>query len=369
MENYTQLMFFLQFLLALAPVAVLAFILYRFDRKQPEPIGQLLKAIGYGVISAVVAVVASLILEQFGRGFADHAFANAVFTALFGAAIPEEAAKMLMLCLVIRNNKYFDEHLDGIIYAAFVALGFAGIENIGYVLTSEDFVGTSLSRAIFAVPGHYAFGVAMGYFISLAYFSKNKEEKKKWYICAYFIPVALHFIYDALLMVAEVAPAIAGLLSLAFYYFVYKMHKYAVGRVKVLQQRDETDYIGPYSPLDLAIVFHDNDSTSFLYHNQKVYVYQTGNFDIPVSVQNGEDPFKFLSLIEGAIDAEEKVVILHNGSNDQFLLANNLSKHLESHFHNIIIDTFPSVCGPEIPADINDLHKVILASTMKRREA
>lgn len=232
-------MFLIPILLALAPVAVLALILYRFDSKQPEPIGQLFKAIVFGVLSAAVAVIAASFLELFEGGFASSAFTHAVYTALFCAAIPEEAAKMLMLWLLIRNNKHFDEHLDGIIYAAFIALGFAGIENIGYVLTSEDFIGTSFSRAIFAVPGHYAFGVAMGYFISLAFFSKDKEEKRKWYICAYVVPVALHFIYDALIMVGEVTPAIAGLLSLAFYFFVYKMHKYALGKVALLQQKDK----------------------------------------------------------------------------------------------------------------------------------
>lgn len=359
-------MFFLQVFLALAPVAVLTYILYRFDHKQPEPIGQLLKAIGFGVISAIVAVIVSSILEFFEGGIADYAFAHAVYTALFGAAIPEEAAKLLMLWLLICKNKHFDEHLDGIIYAAFIALGFAGIENIGYVLMSEDFIGTSFSRAIFSVPGHYAFGVAMGYFFSLAYFSKNEEEKKKWYICAYFIPVGLHFVYDALLMVADVTPTIAGLLSLAFYYFVYKMHKYALARVRVLQQKDEINPITPFSHLDLTIAFHDNKSVSFLYHNKKVYVYQTGNLDAPISVQDGQDPFNFLSSINGAIDAEEKVIILHNGSNEQYLLANNLYCHLGSHAQNVVIESYESVFGEHIPNENNEFQKVILTATMQR---
>lgn len=357
-------MFFLQTLLALAPVGVLAFILYRFDHEQPEPIRQLIKAIGFGVISAIVAIVASSILEVFEGGIANYAFSHAVYTALFGAAIPEEAAKMLMLWLLIRKNKHFDEHLDGIIYAAFIALGFAGIENIGYVLMSEDFIGTSFSRAIFSVPGHYAFGVAMGYFFSLAYFSKDKEEKKKWYFFAFFVPVGLHFIYDALLMVAEVTPAIAGLLSLAFYFFVYRMHKYALGRVSLMQQKDKLYPIGPYSRLDLAIAFHDNKSISFLYYDKKVYIYQTGNFDAPISVQDGEDPFKFLSLIKASIDTEEKVFILHDGSNEQYMLANNLCSHLGSNAHNVVIESYQSVCA-QSAEDSDELHRVILMSTVQ----
>lgn len=224
--------------LALAPVAVLAFILYRFDSQQPEPVGQLVKAIAYGVMSAAVAISFASFLSHFENS--SDAVSHAVFTALFGAAIPEEAAKLLMLWLLIRNNKHFDEHLDGIIYAGFVALGFAGLENIMYIFSSgADFVGTAVSRAIFAVPGHYAFGVAMGFFVSLAYFSKDKAAKRKWYLCAYLVPVALHFTYDALIMVSEATPAVAGILSVLFYVFVYKMHKRTVAKVRVMQQKDK----------------------------------------------------------------------------------------------------------------------------------
>ena len=54
---------------------------------------------------------------------------GSVSTAFFGAAIPEEIAKFIMLWLLLRKNRYFDEKMDGIVYAVCVSLGFEALEN------------------------------------------------------------------------------------------------------------------------------------------------------------------------------------------------------------------------------------------------
>ena len=85
---------------------------------------------------------------------------DSVNIAFFGAAIPEEIAKLFILWLVLRNNKFFDEKMDGIVYAVCVSLGFAALENIMYLfLHSESFITVGISRAFFAVPGHFCFGI------------------------------------------------------------------------------------------------------------------------------------------------------------------------------------------------------------------
>ena len=56
--------------------------------------------------------------------------------AFFVAAAPEEGAKLLALWLLLRKNPHFDEDFDCIVYSVFVSLGFATLENIGYVLMS-----------------------------------------------------------------------------------------------------------------------------------------------------------------------------------------------------------------------------------------
>ena len=100
---------------------------------------------------------------------------GAVSTALLAAAIPEELAKLAMLWLFLRKNPYYDEYLDGIVYAACVGLGFAGAENFLYLLQSENWVGVGIVRGITAVPAHFAMACAMGYFYSKRHFGDRSN--------------------------------------------------------------------------------------------------------------------------------------------------------------------------------------------------
>lgn len=43
-----------------------------------------------------------------------------------------------MLWLLLRNNPYFDEHFDGIVYAVCIGMGFAAIENVLYLSTTTS---------------------------------------------------------------------------------------------------------------------------------------------------------------------------------------------------------------------------------------
>ena len=102
-------------------------------------------------MSAPLSLCISLPLEALGF-FTDDVYtvADSVRCAFWGAAIPEEAAKLLMLWLVLRRNRHFDENMDGIVYAVCVSLGFAAVENVEYLFAnSESFLSVGFSRAIF----------------------------------------------------------------------------------------------------------------------------------------------------------------------------------------------------------------------------
>ena len=92
------------------------------------------------------------------------------------AALPEESFKLLALWLVLRKNPFFDEHFDGIVYAVCVELGFAAVENIFYVFSEEEWVTVAISRALLAVPGHYAFAILMGYYYSVYHFVDHSPK-------------------------------------------------------------------------------------------------------------------------------------------------------------------------------------------------
>lgn len=192
----------------------------------PEPPIWLWRAVCYGVGSAFLVLIWGTVFPRFCDAFPQFSgsVVGAIGTAFMDAAIPEEAAKLLMLWLLIRKNPYFDEYMDGIVYATCVGLGFAGLENILYVLGNFDsFVSVAITRALFSVPGHFFFAVTMGYFLSLAYFMERKRPL--YLLLAYLVPVLLHGIFDGILMSMNVLPAIYGLLSLLFLVFVHYLRK------------------------------------------------------------------------------------------------------------------------------------------------
>ena len=229
----------LSFVSALLPVGLLAYYIYKKDDEQPEPKKMLWKGVLFGVISAVIALARSLLVEPITylvEGLEGNVL-GAICTALVDAAIPEEAVKLLMLWLLIRKNPHFDEKLDGIVYATMVGLGFAGLENIIYVVGSfDDFALVAIGRALFAVPGHFFFAVAMGYYVSLAYFKSNtKAEKRKYWLLAFFVPMVLHWIYDSILMSMEEIGLLGGMLIIAFLAFCIWLRKKGVRTINELK--------------------------------------------------------------------------------------------------------------------------------------
>lgn len=232
MENYIIL------LTALLPIVILIYYIYHKDKKSPEPTGQLVKAFLFGVLSVPLSFCMSIPLRQIGAYPAEATtISESISTAFFGAAIPEEIAKLFMLWLFLRKNRYFDEKMDGIVYAVCVSLGFAALENIMYLFSNvETFLSVGIARAIFAVPGHFCFGILMGYYYSFAKFYPKAPEKNKVLILV--APIIVHGLYDSILFIINVTPAISGVLLIVFLVFCHKMWKYGSQRIEEHLMRD-----------------------------------------------------------------------------------------------------------------------------------
>ena len=155
--------------------------------------------------------------------------------------MPEEAAKLLMLWLLLRKNPFFDEHLDGIVYASCVGLGFAGLENIIYLISNMDrLVTTAVVRGLFSVPGHFFFAIAMGYYISLARFSSTTEQdRKRNYVLALVIPIALHGVFNFILMATPLNEYFASIGTLVFLCFVHQLRKVSINRIQIMRDKDK----------------------------------------------------------------------------------------------------------------------------------
>lgn len=187
--------------IALAPVLVIALYIYYRDKHESEPIGLLLLALGLGAIITVPIIFVETVLDDYWKKkylATSDLFTSAAYTAFIVAACTEEIFKFLAV-LAFWNNKNFNELFDGIVYAVFISLGFAGVENILYVISSEEggFV-VGIMRALTAVPGHALFAVAMGYHLGLAKF--NPDRRLLQLLLAIFVPIVLHGVYDFILM-------------------------------------------------------------------------------------------------------------------------------------------------------------------------
>lgn len=181
-------------ILALAPVFIIAFYVYFRDKYEKEPWPNLLLALLVGVLVAFPVIYA----EQFMSliGWWASGIIEAAWHSFMVASLCEEGFKMLAVYFLIWKSKEFNETFDGIIYGCFISLGFAGIENVLYVL--ENGYTTGLARAITAVPAHAFFGISMGYFIGLARFYPKRQ--KKFVAYAFLIPFFMHGFYDFILL-------------------------------------------------------------------------------------------------------------------------------------------------------------------------
>ena len=241
--------------LSVFPVLLLGSYVYYKDKFQKEPLGMLFKAFFFGCLSVVPAIFIESLLSanyeiMFGNLLPD--MFRGIYTGFIVAGFSEELCKLLLLALAVWRSRYFDEYFDGIVYATFVSLGFAGLENIMYVFGQEDFgtsIATGTMRAILAVPAHFLFGVVMGYYFAIAKF--QPEHRFGNFVKAFIFPMLLHGTYDSLLMVPEAMGVDGTLVSIGFFvlfiYFDIKLWKIGMRRLKGLQRLGEEQvYEGTY---------------------------------------------------------------------------------------------------------------------------
>ena len=222
---------------ALLPAVILGWWIYMKDSARPEPLRQLIAAFLYGVGSAFVSMLFSTVMALMGIMVYDlGSFAGAVSTALFAAAIPEEVAKLTMLWFFLRKNPYYDEYLDGIVYAACIGLGFAGAENILYLLQSENWALTGIVRGLTAVPAHFAIACAMGYFYSKRHFG---DRSRITMVCVLAVPILIHWLYDALPFSEGIYPALSVVISILFILLIWRVYRSTMRRISELQQQDQ----------------------------------------------------------------------------------------------------------------------------------
>jgi RsiW-degrading membrane proteinase PrsW (M82 family) len=184
--------------IALAPGAAIGLYIYLKDKHEREPIGLLVKSFFFGAVSTIITLVISWPISRLVPLDPTSLTQQAAHAFLLVALI-EEFSKFIFVRWVLYPNKNFNEPFDGIVYSVTVSLGFAGLENILYVL--DGGVETALLRMFTAVPAHASFGVLMGYFLGKA---KFEHKKAQYALYALGVATLFHGAYDYFWFIAYV---------------------------------------------------------------------------------------------------------------------------------------------------------------------
>jgi RsiW-degrading membrane proteinase PrsW (M82 family) len=157
-------------LLGFAPGLYWLWYFYQRDKLEPEPKKLVFIAYFLGILAAGLVIFIHMPFKW-----------NYFISAVIAAPILEELAKFLMVWAYLYRNKNFSEPMDGIVYAAAVALGFASIENGLYLFRINQQAKFMLSnailiRALLSVPAHALFSSIWGYALGRYKFDKKKKR-------------------------------------------------------------------------------------------------------------------------------------------------------------------------------------------------
>lgn len=185
------------FLLALAvlPGLVISYCIFWADKHEREAPAPLLACFALGAAATFPAIaVERWAFPLIGEHCDDFGL---TFLLAFGAVgLNEELCKFAVLLVAALPWRFFNEPLDGIVYAVMIAMGFATVENVLYV--NRFGVETAFLRAFTAVPAHLVFAIAQGYFVGLAKFDTAQRTHLLWQGLA--VAVLLHGTYDFLIL-------------------------------------------------------------------------------------------------------------------------------------------------------------------------
>ena len=192
------------FALAFLPGVFWLWYFYKKDKFEPEPKRLIVKTFFWGMAGIIPAFIFEIPFSGTGM----------VLTVI-AAPIIEEAVKFTAVYKTIYSDAEFDEPMDGIVYAAAAALGFASIENVLYLLRASQssglIIGSSQStsavgavmstiaiRSILTVPGHVMFALFWGEALGIAKFADPKR-RKSLILNGLILGIGAHALYNFML--------------------------------------------------------------------------------------------------------------------------------------------------------------------------
>ncbi len=207
------------------PVVFWAIYHYHKDRHLPEPPLLLLVTFLLGIGASWLSRGMYLSLDAVGLRFDAVALANESVLGLLAYAVlvigpVEELSKLLPFLLIVLRFREFDEPLDGMIYASFIALGYAAAENVYYLqfLTPVEALGRGFAGPVL----HILFASIWGHWIGMAH-----VEGRSITNCAikgFATAAVLHGIYDFIVLLEPIgALPVAGLMIVSIWVWRLKL--------------------------------------------------------------------------------------------------------------------------------------------------
>lgn len=184
-------MFGLQLALAILPCIAIVYLIYRADLYEKEDLFPLLICFLLGMAITFPLFELQALFNRLGWLGTDTVL-TALISSFLLVSFTEESLKFLALRVYPYPRSFFNEPIDGIVYATMIAMGFAMLENIFYAYQYE--MSTTLIRGITAVPAHASFAAIMGYFVGRARF--NPAKRKRLMLIGWLLPVGIHGLYD-----------------------------------------------------------------------------------------------------------------------------------------------------------------------------
>ena len=188
------------------------------DSLRKEPRRMLVFGFFLGGVAAALAYGVYGILAQLG--FTAPTGRSAAQIGYFlGVVGPiEESAKFAVAWAVLFRARWFDEPIDGLVYAATVAIGFASLENALYA-PHVDW-RTHLARTATTPLTHSVFSALWGFGSGRALLIETKPVRRALWLTLPLVAAALaHGAYDAAVVSLD-KPWLASLLVLVVWAFV-----------------------------------------------------------------------------------------------------------------------------------------------------
>lgn len=140
---------------------------------RPAPRRLIAITFGFGCLATIPAAIIEWVF--LGESFLEEGagFGGIAAEMLLVVGPVEELCKFLAVRLKAYRSPYFDEPMDGLVYAAAASLGFASLENVVHVV--EFGAEVMLIRAPLSTLAHLVFGCIWGFALGVHHASGRKR--------------------------------------------------------------------------------------------------------------------------------------------------------------------------------------------------